>query len=216
VTTIACSSLLRALVAAAGVAYRETLPGFKWLMRAAAQAAPLRLLFAYDEALGYAVNDVVRDKDGISAALVLRQAASQARGRGQTLADVLDAIAVRHGLHATRHVAIEVPDDGAGVRAAMMSALRADPPRSLGGRPVTEMIDHLTGAPPRADALVWRCGKELRVVARPSGSEPTLKLYLELVMAVREGRVGAGREQAAEQLAQLATELKERLASVAG
>ena len=82
---------------AAGARYVETLSGFKWIMRAPAEAPGHRLLLGYEEALGYAVSDVVRDKDGISAALVIAQLAAQEKRAGRTLTDRLEAIAARFG-----------------------------------------------------------------------------------------------------------------------
>ena len=111
VTTIVSAGLLGELAAAAGAAYAETLTGFKWIMRAADDPAVPpghRFLFGYEEALGYAVSDVVRDKDGMSAALVLAAAAAQARSHGQTLTGVLDDIARRFGLYATSQFSVDL------------------------------------------------------------------------------------------------------------
>ena len=184
VTTVASSTLLGRMAAAAGARYAETLTGFKWIMRAVAEAPEHTLLLGYEEALGYAVSDVVRDKDGISAALVLAQLAAAERAAGRTLADRLDAIAARHGRHATAPITLVLEGaDGLARMRAIMDAVRADPPSALLGRPVTGVDDLLAGARglPRSDVLVLRAAGA-RVVIRPSGTEPKLKAYLEVVV----------------------------------
>jgi len=215
-STVASSSLTARLAEAAGARFVETLVGFKWLMRAPAQAPEHRLLLAYEEALGYAVSDVVRDKDGISAALVVAQLAAAELAAGRTLADRLDAIAARFGVHATAPLTVELEGaDGTARRRAIMAALRADPPSALIGRPIRAVDDLQTGvrrrpdggeeAPlslPRDDVLVLR-GDGVRVVVRPSGTEPKLKSYLEVV--------AADRGEAAAALAALKSELGARL-----
>jgi phosphomannomutase len=207
VTTLASATLLPRLAAAAGARADVTLSGFKWIMRAVAAAPDRELLLGYEEALGFAVSEVVRDKDGISAALVVAQLAAQEKTAGRTLADRLDAIAERCGLHVTDQVTLELP--GAGGTATterIMAALRADPPSALVGRPVRAVEDLARGEGglPRADVLVFRADGA-RVVVRPSGTEPKLKAYLEVVGE-------AGDETAARaQLARLRAEVEARL-----
>jgi phosphomannomutase len=186
-TTIVSSTLLRTLCVDHGVGYGETLTGFKWIVRAAGDAASI--VFGYEEALGYAVlPDVVRDKDGISAALLVADLAAGLKAAGQTLPDRLAELTRRYGLYATGQIAVRV-DDVAEL-AAMMARLRADPPRTLLGR-ATEVED----VRPRTDALIlrWDGG---RVVVRPSGTEPKLKCYLEVVV-VDGSRLEADRRLAA-------------------
>jgi phosphomannomutase len=188
VTTVASSTLLGRMAEAAGARFAETLTGFKWIMRALAEAPGHRLLLGYEEALGYAVSDVVRDKDGISAALVLAQLAAVERRAGRTLADRLDDIAARFGRHATEPVTLELEGPGGTERRErIMAALRADPPATLLGRPVTAVEDlraGVRGLPP-SDVLVIRA-EGARVVVRPSGTEPKLKAYLEVVVDGRD------------------------------
>jgi phosphomannomutase len=203
VTTVASSTLLGRMAAASGARYAETLTGFKWIMRAVAEAPEYRLLLGYEEALGYAVSDVVRDKDGISAALVMAQLAAHEKRAGRTLADRLDHIAARYGRHATEPVTIELEGaDGAERRERIMAALRAEPPRTLLGRPVTSVEDLRQGARglPPSDVLVLRA-EGARVVIRPSGTEPKLKAYLEVVVD------GADRAGAAAALGRLREEI---------
>jgi phosphomannomutase len=169
------------------------------MMRAVAAAPDRRLLLAYEEALGYAVSGVVRDKDGISAALVVAQLAAAERRAGRTLADRLDAIAARFGRHATDQVTVELEGSAGLERArAIMAALRRDPPATLLGRPVAWTEDVQAGVRrypdgreepsglPRADVMVVQ-GDGARVVVRPSGTEPKLKVYLEVVGADAAG-----------------------------
>jgi phosphomannomutase len=208
VTTIASSTLLGRMAAAAGARYAETLTGFKWIMRALADAPGYRLLLGYEEALGYAVSDVVRDKDGISAALVMAQLAAQEKRAGRTLSHRLDDIAARYGRHATAPLTLELAGAGGLERMRrIMAALRAEPPATLLGRPVTAVEDLRagTGALPPSDVLVLRADG-VRVVVRPSGTEPKLKAYLEVVVD------GADRAGADEALGRLRTEVEDLLA----
>jgi phosphomannomutase len=194
VTTIASSTLLRRMAEASGARYAETLTGFKWIMRAVAAAPEHRLVLGYEEALGYAVFDGVRDKDGISAALVIAQLAAHERESGRTLGDRLEAIAARFGRHATAPITLELTGaDGRERMRGIMEALRERPPAALLGRPLASVDDVATGVRrhadgreepldlPRSDVLVLRADRA-RVVIRPSGTEPKLKAYLEVVV----------------------------------
>ena len=179
-TSLVSSSALGCLAAARGVPYAETLTGFKWIVRAHAELA-----FGYEEALGYAVApDVVRDKDGISAALLICERAAELKARGATLLDRLDELALELGLHATDQLSVRVAD----VRriADAMTRLRARLPEVLGGRAVEGAEDLLVTPRDgvRADVVVLRLAGDARVVVRPSGTEPKLKAYLEAVEAV--------------------------------
>ncbi len=210
VSTVASSTLVERMAAEAGVAYRQTLTGFKWIMGAVADAAPRRLLLGYEEALGYAVSDVVRDKDGISAAVALCRAALEARASGRSLLDELDALAVRFGAHRTRQLSVELSGGGAERAAATMRRLRGSPPERLAGRPVTEIEDRLTGPGPRSDVLVLTAG-DVRVVVRPSGTEPKLKSYLQAIEPVHGGDARGARTRAEATLDILTREMRERL-----
>jgi phosphomannomutase len=209
-STIVSSSLLELIAQEHGATFTLTLTGFKWLMDAAARRPPqLRFLFAYEEALGYAVNEVVRDKDGISAALVMAAIAAEARAAGATIGERLDALARRHGLHATRQLAFELAGEGGHEQIGrVMSLLRQSPPATIGASPVGEVVDllsppesrgssTLTSLPP-ADVVVLTAADGLRVVARPSGTEPKLKVYLQLVQPLARGEHVAGARRAAE------------------
>jgi phosphomannomutase len=184
VTTVASSTLLARMAEATGARFAETLTGFKWIMRAVADHPDHRLLLGYEEALGYAVSDVVRDKDGISAALVMAQLAAEERRAGRTLEQRLDAIAARYGRHATEPVTLQLEGaDGLARMRSIMAAVRAQPPAALLGRPVTTVEDLAAdgGRLPRSDVLILSA-EGARVVIRPSGTEPKLKAYLEVVV----------------------------------
>ena len=135
VTTVVSSRLLSTLAAAAGIDYAEALTGFKWVVRAAGPGQ--RFVFGYEEALGYCVGDLVRDKDGISAALVAAALAAQLRADGRRSLERLDDLARSHGVHVTRQRSIRVEGgDWLGRVTAAMAALRAEPPAALAGRAV--------------------------------------------------------------------------------
>jgi phosphomannomutase len=168
-TTIVSSSMLGAMAGRAGVGYAETLTGFKWISRAAPD-----LVYGYEEALGYAVApDLVRDKDGISAALRIAERAAGLKAAGSSLVARLEELAAEFGRYVTDQVSIRVDD--LAVIADTMQRVRATPPKTLLGAPV-EVEDLL----PDADVLRWRVPNG-RVVVRPSGTEPKLKAYLEVV-----------------------------------
>jgi phosphomannomutase len=225
-TTVVSSSLLGHLARAAGAGYVETLTGFKWIMHDSGARCE-QFIFGYEQALGYAVNDVVRDKDGISAALLVTSVAAAAKLQGRTIADRLDEIACRFGVYATDEFSLELPGAaGAGRIRRIMDALRRSPPLALLGACVTEVDDAATGirrtadgreAPwelPRSDVLVWRAGERIRVVVRPSGTEPKLKIYLQVVRAVADpGDLTQARRSAASELTHLRSDVHALLLS---
>jgi phosphomannomutase len=172
-TTIVSAELLRAIAAGYGVRYDETLTGFKWIVRAG-DGSGTGLVFGYEEALGLCVDpDRVRDKDGISAAVLACDLVAELTAAGRTVPDRLDELARAHGLFVTGPLSIRV-DDLALIPQAMRR-LRAAPPASLLGDPLTESTDLL----PQTDGLRWRTDR-VRVVVRPSGTEPKLKCYLQV------------------------------------
>jgi phosphomannomutase len=197
-TTIVSSSMLRSLAAKYGVPYAETLTGFKWIARAADD-----LVYGYEEALGYEVApELVRDKDGLSAALLLAELAAALKADGETLLDRLDALAVDHGLYATAPLTVRVTDPR--LIGEAMARLRAAAPATLLGRPVSR-------TEPAADVVVLR-GEGVRVVVRPSGTEPKLKAYLEVVAAVAaDGGLPAARAAVTADLAALRHEVSAAL-----
>jgi phosphomannomutase len=182
-TTVVSSVMLSKLAAEAGVAYQETLTGFKWIARAASQQPGHHLVFGYEEALGYTIGDLVADKDGMSAALVVAEMAARARAEGRSLLDDLDALSARLGVHLTTQLyqRAEGPQ-GMAALARVVDRWRRDPPAELAGLAVSEVVDLASGIDglPPTDALVVRLGGAGRVVLRPSGTELKLKAYLEV------------------------------------
>lgn len=198
-TTIVSSSMLRPIAAAYGARYTETLTGFKWLARAGDG-----LVFAYEEALGLCVDPAaVRDKDGISAAVLAADLAATHKARGSSLAAALDELATRYGVHLTGQLSLRFAERAEVDR--LMAKLRAAPPARLaGGLVATE--DLL----PRAD-VIRLTGEGLRVIVRPSGTELKLKAYLQVVRPV-EDTLAAARSAAADQLEVLRGEVAALLA----
>jgi phosphomannomutase len=182
-TTVVSSQLVPAMCDAAGVHHVETLTGFKWLCRPALAHPELRQLMAYEEALGYAVGADARDKDGITAALVVLDALATWRHEGRSAWDVLDELARRHGAHVTSNGAVQLSSDD-GLRALQGTGQDAAP-RQLGGRAVVR------GDRPDDDVWRWWLDDGTRVVVRPSGTEPKVKYYLEAIEAVGDDPAAA-------------------------
>jgi phosphomannomutase len=192
------------MAAAAGQPFAETLTGFKWISKVEG------LVFGYEEALGYCVAPgLVRDKDGVSALLLVLELAARLRSEGRTLTDRLDDLAREHGLHATDQLSVRVTD--LAEIGAAMDRLRAAPPSSLGGLAV-ETVDDLArgdGGLPPTDGLRYRLADGARVIVRPSGTEPKLKCYLEVVVPVdAEAGVDAARISAAARLDALRDDIR--------
>ncbi len=177
VSTLVSSSLVGTMAMRAGVEYAETFTGFKWIADAVLKNPGRRLVFAYEQALGYLVTDRPLDKDGITAAVMMLEAAGVAQMEGLTLEDRLDDIAERFGRHVTAETSVRLePADGV----AAVERLRADPPNEIAGRRVVEIVDF-------AEANLLRLwlegvgGERVRLQVRPSGTEPKVKLYGEAV-----------------------------------
>ncbi len=206
VTTIVSSSMLAPIAEAAGLGFRQTLTGFKWITR------PDDILFGYEEALGYCVDpQSVRDKDGISASVRMLELAAHVKAEGRSLADLLDRLAAEHGVYLTDQISIRVQDLSDRDRA--LAALQADPHAAIADLAgVTDLTDSAaTGLPPTEGLRLDLAGGG-RVIARPSGTEAKLKVYLEVVE--RSGDVAADRARANERLAVLRGGLEEFLAAV--
>jgi phosphomannomutase len=194
-STVVSSRMLAAIAAGHGAQHVETLTGFKWLARADAGLPGSTLVYAYEEAIGHCVDPAaVRDKDGISAAVLACDLVSVLRDDGRTLSDALDALALRHGVHMTS--AVSVPADG-----ALVDRLRASPPVRLGDEPVdvTDLLERR--GPQRTDALIYE-GESVRVAIRPSGTEPKVKAYLEIRLPARDD-LAAARTEATRRLERL-------------
>ncbi|MCX4764592.1 phospho-sugar mutase [Streptomyces sp. NBC_01275] len=205
--SIVSSSLLGRIAAKAGLPHEETLTGFKWIARVDG------LRYGYEEALGYCVDpEGVRDKDGITAALLITELASQLKSEGRTLLDLLDDLAVEHGLHATDQLSVRVED--LSVIARAMEQLRTQPPTALAGLAITRAEDLTQGTDrlPPTDGLRYTLDGA-RVIVRPSGTEPKLKCYLEVVVPVA---AHADLPAAHARAADLLTAIKRDLSAAAG
>ncbi|AFR28234.1 phospho-sugar mutase [Arthrobacter sp. Rue61a] len=205
--SIVSSRLLSRIAAAAGYAHEETLTGFKWISRVPG------LTYGYEEALGYCVApDLVRDKDGISAAVLIAELAATAKAEGKTIFDTLDDLYLVHGLHASDQLSIRVAD--LGLLDAMMNRLRVNPPEVFGGSAVEVTADLAEGSEnlPPTDGLLYLTRDQSRVIIRPSGTEPKLKCYLEVIQAVESAaELPAARQAARTSLDDVLRDVREAL-----
>lgn len=174
--SIVSSSALKKIAAYYSIPFTETLTGFKYL------AKVKNLSFGYEEALGYAVDPTtVNDKDGISAALMLAQLAAELKVAGKTLLDLLDEIWQRHGYHATKQISVRT--NSISEIDLVMSRLRTALPKEIAGFEVTGFDDlemPKDELPPTNGVRVWLSGN-YRVIVRPSGTEPKIKCYIEVI-----------------------------------
>jgi phosphomannomutase len=185
ITTIVSSAQLARIARDFGVRYAETLTGFKWIANRSMELerGGARFVFGYEEALGYTVGTLARDKDGIGAAVVFAELCAACRARGETVPEYLARIRDRHGFYVSRQKSLTLPGrDGAEKIHAAMRALRAVPPLDLGGLRVERFRDLAVpnDEMPAADVLMIDLEGGGRAAVRPSGTEPKIKLYLEV------------------------------------
>lgn len=175
--SIVSSSLLGKIAEHHRIPFEETLTGFKWITKVNG------LSYGYEEALGYCVDPAtVNDKDGISAGLKMMEIAEQLKSEGKTFNDLLDELTLRHGLYLTEQISVRVSD--LSFISTKMKSLRAAPPHEFGGERVTSYEDLAMGTHlPPTDGLRFETATS-RVIIRPSGTEPKLKCYLEVVIPV--------------------------------
>jgi phosphomannomutase len=174
--------MLESIANSAGLRYESTLTGFKWVSRVN------NLAFGYEEALGYCVDPQnVSDKDGISAAEFFMEMLAYLKSEGKTLWEVLAELALTHGLHATDQVTVRVTCTEQ--VAQVMGGIRSTPPTQLGGLKVNRIDDLANGLGdlPKTDAVIIHLAgtdqiQKARVIVRPSGTEPKIKCYLEVVV----------------------------------
>ena len=176
--SLACSLVsspgLGAIAAHHGLDFHETLTGFKWISRAPG------IVFGFEEALGYLVNpETVRDKDGISAAVAVLGLAAEVQERGLTLADLIREVGETYGHFSSAQVSVRVAD--LSLIGTVMLSLRSLPPTQIAGRSIASAEDLLQSAPgqPSGDVLRYRLSDGSRVIVRPSGTEPKLKVYID-------------------------------------
>lgn len=198
--SVVSSRLLGAIAAAHNLKHAVTLTGFKWIARAPG------IRYGYEEAIGYCTDpDAVHDKDGVGTAVRVATLVHDLKQQGRTLEDLLDDLARQHGLHATAPLSFRVSD--LSLISGAMARLREHGLTSLAGSPVTETRDLAEGSPelPPTDGLLYLTEAGDRVIVRPSGTEPKLKCYLEVVLPVDGAEVP--RAAAAERLKQIAADV---------
>jgi len=194
--SIVSSRLLAAIAASGDVPHEETLTGFKWISRVPG------LAYGYEEALGYCVDpDEVADKDGVSSALLVAELATAFKTEGKGLADRLDDLAREHGVHATDSFSARVAD--LALIGTVMERLRSAPPQVVAGVAVDRLDDLARGdgGLPPTEGLRWYLADASRIIVRPSGTEPKLKVYLEVIEPVMDEDLRAARERATDRLA---------------
>ncbi|MGE0786577.1 MAG: phospho-sugar mutase [Sandaracinaceae bacterium] len=203
INTIVSSPMLGAIAAAHGARYEQTLTGFKWIANTALRLEAsdgARFVFGYEEALGYTVGRLVRDKDGISTAVLVADMAAWCKANGRTLLDELERAWRRYGMYLSRQIS-EVHPGGEGQKtiAGIMARVRERAPTELGGVPVSAFIDLESGerraadgtttslSLPKGDVLAMELEGGHRVMLRPSGTEPKIKYYFDACVRMGEG-----------------------------
>jgi phosphomannomutase len=200
--SIVSSRLLGRIARHHRLVFQRTLTGFKWIARTPG------LVFGYEEAIGFCTRpDLVRDKDGITAALAIARLAARSKLAGTSLIDLLDDLARRHGLHLTSQLAFRMADVSR--LGETIRRLRRTAPEEIAGLPLTRTVDLAAGweGLPPTDGLVFSLADSSRVIVRPSGTEPKVKCYLEVVLPVAStadfNALTAVRQEAADRLARL-------------
>lgn len=212
ITTIVSSAQLKTIAAAKSARFEETLTGFKWIANKAMELLPegWRFVMGYEEALGYTVGDVVRDKDGIGTALVVADMAAWCKARGATLLTYLEEVQREHGLFVATQFNATLPGtSGAAQIRELMEAFRARPLDHVGGLRIEASNDyqaqqrHVGGTStaltlPRSNVLAWELDGGHRVTLRPSGTEPKIKVYFEWREPLHAGEAMAGAHERAQ------------------
>ncbi len=204
VNSVVSSPLLGRIAARHGVEYAQSLTGFKWIWNAALDLADKgggSLVLGYEEALGYSVGSTVRDKDGISAAVAFGVMAAVAAARGRTVLDLIGDLYRTYGVWVSTQVSIRIDtSEGPAQIAAAMEKLRSNPPQELSGNEVVSVTDFLEGVEERprymgsTNLIQLDLGERGRVLARPSGTEPKLKIYVDLTGSFPESGDWLGAE----------------------
>jgi phosphomannomutase len=218
ITTIVSTAQLMSLAAALGAEYEETLTGFKWIANRALELEKNGLSFVcgFEEALGYTVGTVARDKDGVGAALVVADMAAWCKTKGKTLFGYLEEIQRAHGLFVARQANFTLPGaSGATIIREVMEAFRARPPAAIGTVAIAATNDYAKRVRveggvekplslPKSNVIVYELEGGSRITLRPSGTEPKIKFYVEWreTMAVGES-MGAAKARASENLSRL-------------
>lgn len=208
-SSVVSSRLLEQIARHHGLHYQATLTGFKWIARAP------KIVYGYEEAIGFCVNPAdVKDKDGISAGLALAVEAARLKAEGRSMTDALDDLYRRHGVYLSGPVTVRVED--LSIIPATMAKLRTCPPTVLAGSKVVRFEDLSKGSAklPPTDAVKIVTEANDRVIVRPSGTEPKVKCYLEVIVPLKpedEGGLRAAKTEAAKRLALFKQDMHEAL-----
>jgi len=205
--SVVSSQLLARMAEAEGIRSVVTLTGFKWVARPIVEQPDAHYLLGYEEAIGYCVGGVVRDKDGVSAALVAAEMLATLKAKDQTVWDRLDHLAEKYGVHLTGPVTVRFDGpNGKAERQGAMDRLIEAPPSTLGGvtRSSFENLEDGLSFPPTTGVIMFF--GPTRVIVRPSGTEPKLKAYVEVVQSAIGGLADA-KEAAATRLSHIQAEL---------
>lgn len=205
--SVVSSRQLDVMAAAAGVQAKVTLTGFKWVARPILTHAALQYIFGYEEAIGYCVGDRVRDKDGVTAALVAAEMLATLKAADTSVWQRLDELASEHGVYANHPISIRFDDDPSRVD-ALMQQVEASPPSQLGGAAVIDSGPVGLGALPATAGLHLVADDGTQVIVRPSGTEPKIKAYIEVIEPVADDDVAAARARAAERLTNVVADVQ--------
>jgi phosphomannomutase len=202
--SLVSSPMLGVIARALGVYYEETLTGFKWIANRAMdleRTEGMRFVFGFEEALGYTVGDNVRDKDGISAAVIAAELAARRASEGKTLLDEMEMLSRRYGLFVSGQKSITLPGtEGVAQIGEIMRKLRAAPPTKIGSLAVVSTSDYQAQtriaasggeeklALPPSNVLAYELEGGSRIIARPSGTEPKIKFYFDLREPIADGQ----------------------------
>jgi len=221
-SSIVSSPMLASIAQAYGATHTQTLTGFKWIVKAGLaleEDTGGRFVYGYEEALGYTVGSTVRDKDGISAALLFIDLMADLRDDGETIIDRLHELWRRHGLWVSQQTSlVRAGPEGAESMRRAIAALGSDPPSEIGGIQVTEVLDYRENADARPawlgaqDLIELTLGDQGRILVRPSGTEPKLKIYVDL----SEVETGSDPDATFRVVRQRAADLGETLAGSLG
>ncbi|WP_086967654.1 phospho-sugar mutase [Vibrio coralliirubri] len=189
--SIVSSTLLEKVAQSHGATYFQTLTGFKWLANIGMQLEDDQneFLFAYEEALGYTIGTQVRDKDGLSAIVVFAQLVEELKSQGRTVWDLLAQISFEHGVHTNAQRSIALDPDSPSIG----SKLRSAQPKAINGVAISVIEDLQSSLRfviggnteainlPASDVLIYHLEDGSRIIVRPSGTEPKVKVYYETV-----------------------------------
>ena len=205
--SVVSSRQIDAMAARVGLAVEVTLTGFKWVARPILTRAPSPYIFGFEEAIGYCIGDRVRDKDGVTAALVAAEMLATLKRSGFTVWDRLDELALEHGVYTSHPISVRFDQDPQRVR-ELMQRVDASPPTHLGGSPVVESGPVGLGLLPATPGLHLVTLDDTQVIVRPSGTEPKIKAYIEVIQPVNDGDVTAARNAADERIAAVVADVQ--------